>query len=581
MASYFSYMRLFKYRVHLAYNSMYTKSVQFPLGVTMMNYETLNRISSQTTRAIIGAMGVNRQAPRAVVFAPTSKLGLGLKHHYMVQGTKHVKQLVSHVRQQDANGKLYKTILEYSQLLAGIAAPLLQYPHRIIPYFNDPLVSCLRKFLAESELNIVIPDLTMPKALRERDIPIMETISKQIATKQEVRYANQCRLFFQVFWLSELCDPDGKSMEQKFLDFNEMHHLPSFSTMRWPHQPSPSRKAFNAWRKIIRKTFLSEKKGRSRNMKLEAPLGKFYNRPRHRTWTWEWDGTSKVTQTFIAETVTITQHFQATVGRSVIVQKTTPIAEVTSVQSNQTIPLKIIRQTPNEISFRKERVALTDLRASQQNDTRNNWERNLIRNHVTIDSTDEAELWQNDDSDFCIGICAKKSGEQASYGWSIASRTGGQGRVTKLGVGKVPKTNQHDTLCTGELEALHAALYLLRSIIGKLWITMPATLMISTSNSQTALILSQLWKTTKHNPRWRLNRNWEVLNNIQNDIATNELEITDPNTDKLAEFAQKQAARCLMEFTLDQEYHRKPLLQQANISGRAYLRHGMVIINDK
>jgi hypothetical protein len=67
----------------------------------------------------------------------------------------------------------------------------------------------------------------------------------------------------------------------------------------------------------------------------------------------------------------------------------------------------------------------------------------------------------------------------------------------------------------------------------------------------------------KKYPRWRLNRNWEVLTNIQSDIANNELEITDPATDPLAEFAQKQAARCLLEFTLDQEYHRKPLLQQA------------------
>jgi hypothetical protein len=230
-----------------------------------------------------------------------------------------------------------------------------------------------------------------------------------------------------------------------------MHHLPSFSTIKWPHQPPPSRKAFNAWRKIIRKTFLSEKQGRSRNMKLEAPLGKFYNMPRHRTWQWEWDGTNIVTQKFIAETLTITLNYQATVGRSVMVQKAKPIAEVPSLQTKQTIPLKMIQQTSGEISFRKERVALSDTRANQQQDTRTNWERNVARNHVTIDPTDEAELWHSNDTDFCIGVCAKKSGEQATYGWSIASRTGGLGRITKLGVGKVPKTNQHDTLCTGEL----------------------------------------------------------------------------------------------------------------------------------
>jgi Reverse transcriptase (RNA-dependent DNA polymerase) len=581
MAAYFSYMRLFKYRVHLAYNSMYTKSLQFPLGVTMMSYDTANRISMYTTRAIIGAMGLNRQAPRAVVFVPASKLGLGLKHHYMVQGTKHVKQLISHVRQQDANGDLYKSILEYSQLLAGTTTPILQYPSRTITYFNDPWVSGLRKFLSESSLNIVIPDLTIPTALREKDIPIMEALLTSKATKNELRYSNQCRLFFQVFWLSEICDPDSKSIEQNFLNFNEIHNLPSYSSTMWPKQPAPSRKAFNAWRKLIRNAFLSEKQVRSRNMKIESPLGKFYNRARHRIWHWEWDGSTTVTQTFVAEKVTIVQKFKASTGRSIIINKTQPCSQVQIHSSRQTIPLKMIRQTSCDASFRKERVAISELSPQQTDGTNNDWERMLLRNHVTIDTTNEAELWTDKNTDFCIGVCAKKSGEQTAFGWAITFRTTTLGRTTKIGVGKVPRTNQHDTLCTGELIALHAALHLLRSLIGKTWITEPATVQISTANSQTGLILSQLWKTGRHNPRWRLNRNWEVLFNIQNDIAANVLEVIDPADDSLAELAQRTAAKALLTFSLEPEYHRRSLLQPTNSTGRAYLRHGLEIINDK
>jgi hypothetical protein len=45
MNIFFRHSKLPKYKVHLAYHSMYTKSLQFPLGVTMMSYDMANNIS--------------------------------------------------------------------------------------------------------------------------------------------------------------------------------------------------------------------------------------------------------------------------------------------------------------------------------------------------------------------------------------------------------------------------------------------------------------------------------------------------------------------------------------------------------
>jgi hypothetical protein len=136
-------------------------------------------------------------------------------------------------------------------------------------------------------------------------------------------------------------------------------------------------------------------------------------------------------------------------------------------------------------------------------------------------------------------------------------------------------------ICTGELVALHAALFLLRSLIGQYWVTSCSTVKISTMNSQTALILSQLWKIKRHNPRWRLNRNWEVLSNIQNDIADNLLKIINQSEDPFGEYSQRAAAKCLLEYEASPEYQQRPLLQPVNSTGRAYLQHGLEIINDK
>jgi hypothetical protein len=73
------------------------KILHFPLGVTLMNYEEANKLSSRTVCAIIGVMKLNRSSPQILAFAPKDLLGLGMRHNYMVQGTMHLKQIIQHV----------------------------------------------------------------------------------------------------------------------------------------------------------------------------------------------------------------------------------------------------------------------------------------------------------------------------------------------------------------------------------------------------------------------------------------------------------------------------------------------------
>lgn len=232
-----------KYKVNLMYNSMYTKCIQFPLGVMLMDYNMVERISKRTTRAIIGAMGINRSSPRILAFLPPKLLGLGLKHHYLVQGTSHVKQIVQHLRQQDDNGKLYKMIFEFAQLLAGVPYPILQYPTTELPHISEPLIVEVRKFLVRCGMNIAIPDIYKPGPLRENDINIMSTFLKTEKKKSWIRRANQCRLFLQVTWLSEICNIKGVKILPTYLVHDSNNPEQSFSTLRWPFQELPPKQS--------------------------------------------------------------------------------------------------------------------------------------------------------------------------------------------------------------------------------------------------------------------------------------------------------------------------------------------------
>jgi hypothetical protein len=158
-----------------------------------------------------------------LAFKGTKLLGLGLRHHYCAQGISHIKQLVQHTRQQDENGKMYRIVLDYSQLLAGVQYPILQYPKLTLPHVKDPLITTICQFLSDSQLNIVIPDIYIPKPLRENDQNIMCKLLKMEKSPILVQRVNQCQLFLQITWLSEMTDPQGNTVLLEFLDFTGAH----------------------------------------------------------------------------------------------------------------------------------------------------------------------------------------------------------------------------------------------------------------------------------------------------------------------------------------------------------------------
>jgi hypothetical protein len=156
---------------------------------------------------------------------------------------------------------MYRILLDYSQLLAGVQYPILQYPKPKLPHVKDPLITTIRQFLHNSQLNIVIPDICIPKPLRENDQNIMGELLKTEKSPISIQRANQCRLFLQITWLLEMTDPHGNTVLPEFLDYTGTHTDVSRSNLRWPIQALPPPKSWEIWKKLIRKRFLLLKKG--------------------------------------------------------------------------------------------------------------------------------------------------------------------------------------------------------------------------------------------------------------------------------------------------------------------------------
>jgi hypothetical protein len=306
----FRHMSFPLHKVHLAYGSMYTKSLHFPLGVTLMSYEAANKLSSRTVRAIIGAMRLNRSSPRVLAFAPKELLGLGMRHNYTVQGTMHLKQIIQHVRQQDENGKMYNMIFDYAQLTAGTQFPILQYPTRRLPHIKEPFIVEMRKFLSRCNANIVITELYVPGPLRVDDVNLTNAVMAIESNNAAICRFNQVRLYLQVTWLSEICNIHGTRVLPALLDHTDSTGYQSKSMLRWPTQGLPPKKSWTQWKYLIRKAFIASKNGKLADTTLESTLGQFIvTEDIHRRWKWEYtDANTIVENVFVPGGITQKQY---------------------------------------------------------------------------------------------------------------------------------------------------------------------------------------------------------------------------------------------------------------------------------
>jgi hypothetical protein len=580
----FSYMSLPLYKVHLAYGSMYTKSIHFPLGVTLMNYEAANKLSARTVRAIIGAMKLNRSSPRILAFAPKDLLGLGLRHNYMVQGTMHVKQIIQHVRQQDENGKMYNMIFDFAQLTAGTQFPILQYPSRRLPQVKEPFVVEMRKFLSRCKTNIVITELYIPGPLRVHDVNLTNAVMAIEKNNASICRFNQVRLYLQVTWLSEICNVQGTRILPELLDHTDSTDYPSQSTLRWPVQCLPPKKSWTQWKYLIRKAFIASKSGKLADTSLESNLGHFLTTTDiHRRWKWEITDSNSVVENVFLSGLHSQKQFAIQQSRSartyVSINKNeysdrppNNIAGYPIQQLWYTDPIRAFQKpmTPH-LTFNLRKKATTNTPKLLKS---------LIQFMNSRDLTnDEIDIMPN--KRITIGIVSKQWGVRTDFGWSISFPNNNNRYYFGSGAGSVPKTSSYSEKIFGELYATRAALVFLQRQLTKIWNIERLRITVLLGNQSTISVLGNLYKTESHNPRWRLNRNWELLHGITNDLKGQPLKLKMAIDDDERHQSSLKVANIMVLKYQESNVKTVPKLLSTQQIGRAYLRKGYEIINEQ
>ena len=153
--------------------------------------------------------------------------------------------------------------------------PLLEKTTSDIAYTGQHWFTSLRTFLHKHQGKLIIPDLinSIPKSIREHDVPIMDELMKHKIKQHEMEKFNRVRLWMGVYSIAEISTAAGDEITPEAWGGTRKR----FTTTLWPAQNKPGRACFHCWRKILTKVFLVPHNNyitkKSQNRKLIKQLG--------------------------------------------------------------------------------------------------------------------------------------------------------------------------------------------------------------------------------------------------------------------------------------------------------------------
>jgi hypothetical protein len=316
-----------------------------------------------------------------------------------------------------------------------------------------------------------------------------------------------------------MTNPPGTTILPDFLRFTGTHTDHSISTLKWPIQELPSKKSWEIWRKLLRKQFLLSKRSRLGVATLETPLGPFLpTHDNHHSWHWEQTGANTIVENTHVFNTHQQVHYKAhqiKVNQSDKLHNTQPIRHGHPIMMWQSTDMTWVfawpRSTPNDCNLhRPKQVILRDLYKTEM--------LKLVKyRHLSMPDTQAIAH-----KTIVIGIASKQWGARANFEWCTTYQ--GDDHQHPLGsrAGSVMITSSYNDRTRADLHALQAALLFLQMQLTHIF---QEQLHFHTVTKHKAPLtgLVHILKIETHNPQWRLNRNWDILNSIMHNIHIHQL----------------------------------------------------------
>jgi len=271
---------------NVLYRACFLPAITYSFPATWLPDRFLERIQQLSTSTILNKMGLRRNLPRSLVFAPREIGGIGLCNLIHEQSVQKVLILLRHLRADTALGKALEVLIRTYQLWSGLSRHILE-DTQPCPWIPSHWLSHLRHTMHCCRIQIRYNSWKV-HPLRQQDRYLMEDCIEQNYSKAKLEQLNACRMYLQVNTLAEITDHRGTELlPQAFPDPNRpdlrrLEHISS-SLLQWPTIAAPSIACWRIWSNMIQMIYTGSRTG----TRLLQPLGPWISTyAQQRFWKW-------------------------------------------------------------------------------------------------------------------------------------------------------------------------------------------------------------------------------------------------------------------------------------------------------
>jgi hypothetical protein len=186
----------------------------FSIPALTLSQEQCNKIQGPALHATLSKLHLNRNTSRSVVFGPSKYAGLGLPSLYTSGSIGQLRLFIGHLRLKDKTARLILIDMSYIQLLVGSITLFFNLPFQRYSHSVDHswLVSIWR-LISDTKLQLAVRQSIIPLQPRDGDVALMDYFTQLKLPNKQLQQLNRCRVYLQVFFLSDICTADGKAIQ--------------------------------------------------------------------------------------------------------------------------------------------------------------------------------------------------------------------------------------------------------------------------------------------------------------------------------------------------------------------------------
>jgi hypothetical protein len=177
--------------VWLAYNSTTWRTLCYSLPAINLTWQQCDKLMTPLLTYVLPALGICRNFPRSMVFAPVQYMGIGIKHLYTVQEINRLKDILFHSRQNTLLGSLYRNSISCLILELGLNLPLHSISYTMMQHLVTPsLIKSTWEFIFHHQIEL--RHYLQCQENRQHDTPLMELFLAMAPSKEHLTSLNRC-----------------------------------------------------------------------------------------------------------------------------------------------------------------------------------------------------------------------------------------------------------------------------------------------------------------------------------------------------------------------------------------------------